>query len=291
MLAPYGRLLLASAAACVLLPACTRTDGARLADSATPSTAVAAAAPSTLTIVASDYAYESPDTITAGMVTMKMVNKGQEFHHVQVLRLKDGKSFADFAAGLKEMKPGAPPPPWVESLAGPTQGDSQGVIQELTPGNYVLICMIPSPTDHVPHFAKGMLRPLTVVPASTPVTAAPASDVSITMTDYDWTVTPMLSAGKHVIRIENAAAQPHETFFIRLGPGKTMDDLTKWIATETGPPPGEPMGGTSGMDTGSVVYVSVDFAPGQYAMVCFIPDAKDGKPHHAHGMIKAFTVS
>jgi len=30
---------------------------------------------------------------------------------------------------------------------------------------------------------------------------------------------------------------------------------------------------------------------GQYVIVCFIPDAKDGKPHSAHGMVKQITIS
>jgi len=35
---------------------------------------------------------------------------------------------------------------------------------------------------------------------------------------------------------------------------------------------------------------TADFAPGNYALVCFIPDSKDGKPHYAHGMTKQFNV-
>jgi hypothetical protein len=30
--------------------------------------------------------------------------------------------------------------------------------------------------------------------------------------------------------------------------------------------------------------------PGNYVMLCFLPDAKDGKPHLDHGMVKEFTV-
>jgi uncharacterized cupredoxin-like copper-binding protein len=31
--------------------------------------------------------------------------------------------------------------------------------------------------------------------------------------------------------------------------------------------------------------------PGRYAIVCFVPDAKDGKPHEMHGMVREFTVA
>jgi hypothetical protein len=57
-----------------------------------------------------------------------------------------------------------------------------------------------------------------------------------------------------------------------------------------GPPPGMPLGGVSGIDVGGSQYFTADFAPGNYALICFLPDAKDGKPHFAHGMIQQITV-
>ena len=41
--------------------------------------------------------------------------------------------------------------------------------------------------------------------------------------------------------------------------------------------------GTSGVFT-------ADLAPGDYGLICFVPDAKDGKPHLMHGMMKQITV-
>ena len=38
-------------------------------------------------------------------------------------------------------------------------------------------------------------------------------------------------------------------------------------------------------------YATIDFAPGEYGMICFFPDAKDGKPHFMHGMIRQFSVT
>jgi hypothetical protein len=65
----------------------------------------------------------------------------------------------------------------------------------------------------------------------------------------------------------------------------------KWIAKMEGPPPGKPLGGVSGIDKGMSEYFSADFSPGNYAFICFLPDAKDGKPHFAHGMVQQFTVN
>ena len=41
---------------------------------------------------------------------------------------------------------------------------------------------------------------------------------------------------------------------------------------------------------GGVASFEADLAPGHYGMICFLPDAKDGKPHHEHGMIQEFGV-
>ena len=35
---------------------------------------------------------------------------------------------------------------------------------------------------------------------------------------------------------------------------------------------------------------SADLTAGEYALMCFVPDSKDGKPHFAHGMMKTIKV-
>jgi uncharacterized cupredoxin-like copper-binding protein len=37
-------------------------------------------------------------------------------------------------------------------------------------------------------------------------------------------------------------------------------------------------------------WLTVDLEPGEYALYCFLPDAKDGKEHLQHGMLKQITV-
>lgn len=45
------------------------------------------------------------------------------------------------------------------------------------------------------------------------------------------------------------------------------------------------------MTPGSNTYFDVDLTPGEYILICFVPDAKDGKPHVAHGMMQRVTIS
>jgi hypothetical protein len=52
-----------------------------------------------------------------------------------------------------------------------------------------------------------------------------------------------------------------------------------------------PIGGVAGTARSTTSFITLDLTPGEYVMVCFVPDSKDGKPHTAHGMVKPFTVS
>jgi uncharacterized cupredoxin-like copper-binding protein len=138
-----------------------------------------------------------------------------------------------------------------------------------------------------------MMRPLTVTGNGSTLMAAaePAADVVMTLNDYGFTLSKPLTAGKHIIRVDNAGPQAHELILAKLAPNKTATDLVKWIDKMAGPPPGQPLGGVAGMHTGQHAYIMVDLTPGDYALLCEIPDAKDGKPHVAHGMVKQITVT
>jgi hypothetical protein len=243
-------------------------------------------------VTARDYSFEAPDTVLAGRTEIRLSNKGKELHHVWLVRLDAGKTAADFFAAMRK---GGPQPAWAKDAGGPNSpapdGESSAVV-DLKEGNYVLACVIPSP-DGKPHIMKGMAKPLAVVAKKatpTETTADPLPDVRVTLTDYDFTLSRPLTAGHHVVRVTNTAAQAHELFLARLAPGKTTQDALTWIEKMQGPPPLQPLGGIAGLGTGQSNDIAVDLTPGEYGLFCFIPDAKDGKPHVAHGMVKKITV-
>ncbi|MEP6836222.1 MAG: hypothetical protein ABJB74_22725 [Gemmatimonas sp.] len=286
------RSYLALAGAAVLIGGCaSEKSGNGKADS-TPAATTVAAVPQVITITAKDFSFNAPDTVQGGMVTIKLVNQGPELHHIQLLRLTDGKTVADLEQGLKAAKPDSPPPPWAHDVAGPNApipGGEVSITEQLEPGTYAIVCFIPG-ADNIPHVMKGMIRALTVVPATAAAAPAPTSDISVVMSDYSWAVTPEITTGKHTIKIENSAEQSHEMLLVQLPPGKTVADLAAWVGKQVGPPPAKPMGGISGMPKGAVVYLPVDLEPGEYGLLCFLNDAKDGKMHVEHGMMKQFTV-
>ena len=247
------------------------------------------AAPNVVTFKAVDYAFQGPDTIKAGETTVRLETvPGKEIHQVAIFRIDSGKTFDDVTAAMK--KPNAPQPKWFVEVAGvnaPTPGQTAEVTAMFDAGRYMLMCMIPSP-DGVPHMMKGMVKPL-VVTGPAIAAAEPKADVNLTLTDYDFVQAAPMTAGTHMVRVENTASQPHEVFVIRVAPGKSAQDLVKWVEKMQGPPPAQPMGGVTGLATGGHAYFPVTFESGAtYAFVCFLPDAKDGKPHTAHGMVKEF---
>jgi hypothetical protein len=162
-------------------------------------------------------------------------------------------------------------------------------VVDLSPGNYAVLCLIPGP-DGKPHMMNGMVKALTVTP-STQARTLPASDLTLTLSNYKFTFSKPPTAGQHAIRIINHGTQPHEAEMFRLAPGKTGEDIANWVSTGMqGPPPGAPVAGISAEAPGKENTLLLKLSPGDYALICFVPDAKDGKAHAAHGMIYNFKV-
>ncbi len=269
--------------------ACEKSQASEKAPAADSITAVARA--NEVEIRATEFAFNAPDTISAGLTTFRFVDTGKQLHHAQLVRLNDGKTMADLENAMKK---GGPVPGWMVFAGGPNAPRPGGGVakatEELEPGNYAIICVIPGP-DHVPHIMKGMAHPLTVIPAVGAAAAEPRADMVVHMNEYGYELSSPITAGVHRLRVENDGAQPHELELVRLADGKTVVDLEKWVDSQQGPPPGEPLGGVATMAPGEDAYFSADFTPGKYALICFVPDAGDGKPHFVHGMAKEITVS
>jgi hypothetical protein len=249
------------------------------------------AAAGIVTVTAKDYGFEAPATVSAGAVTMRLENHGKELHQAQLIKLEDGKTVADLEKAMK--KPG-PPPSWVKFVGGPNgiaPGAEANATQVLAPGSYAYICLIPSP-DGVLHAAKGMVQPFEVTAGSGGAAAVlPPGDVTIKLTDYAFNLSQPLTPGRHTIMVENAGPQPHELVLLKLAPGKTAEDFGKWAETGMkGPPPAEPLGGVTILEKGGRGTFTADLTAGDYGLICFVPDAKNGKLHLMLGMTKTIKV-
>lgn len=254
-----------------------------------PANAATPAGPNVVNVVAREYGYEMPDTLPAGPTLFHLTDAGNELHHMTIVKFEQGKTLADFTS----LPPG-PPPAWAVFIGGPNtptpHGGQDEDIVDLAPGNYAVLCVIPGP-DGKPHMLNGMIRGLTVTPSSARVGAMPASDVTLTLTNYDFAFSQTLTAGQHTIRIVNKGTQPHEAVMFLLAPGKTGEDIAAWVGSGMqGPPPAAPITGISAEAPGLDNLLPVNLSAGRYALLCFMPDATDGRPHTAHGMIYNFEV-
>ena len=246
------------------------------------------AEPKVVNVVASEFRFEMPDTLPAGPTLFHLTDVGKQLHHMTLVKLEHGKTLADFTA----LPPG-PFPAWAVLMGGPnTPTPQHGYVEDvvdLSPGNYAVICLIPD-SDGKPHLMKGMVKALTVTSAAEK-RAMPTSDLTLTLRNYSFAFSAAPTAGHHVVQVINDGDQPHEAVMFRLQPGKKGEDIANWVMTGMqGPPPGAPVAGISPEAPGKDNMLLLDLSAGNYALLCFMPDAKDGKPHVAHGMIYNFKV-
>jgi hypothetical protein len=250
----------------------------------------ASAEPAVVTVVATDFAFKAPAQIPAGLTTFRLVNEGPSLHHIQLIKLGEGKTVNDFFAA---MKAGGPFPKWASEAGGPNPpevGDTATATLQMEPGNYVMLCFVPAP-DGMPHVMKGMAAPLTVTGPGAGDQPEPNADLTMKLVDFGFELSKPLTAGRHRIRIENAGTQPHEVAIIRMNQGKTPLDFARWGEKPVGPAPATIHGGVSGIMPGTHAFVDVDLPPGEYGLLCFVPEAGDGKPHFVHGMVKTIKVT
>jgi hypothetical protein len=248
-----------------------------------------------VTFEATDHSFIGPDRIQAGLISVRVVNMGKDMHHIQLLRLKDGKRAKDLTKAVN-----SDPSyfvtrhlAWVEFVGGPNAvvpGESASAVVELEPGNYVVACIIPNPNG-VPHVVQGMVKPLTVAGPAVSGVSEPKAAVTITARDYNFSLEQAVAAGTQTIRFINAGTQPHEVVVVKLPPGKTVGDFA---ATFTPFPEavrnGMPMGGLTGIERGGHGFFTANFVPGRYGLICFLSDRTKLVPHFKLGMMHEFDV-
>lgn len=280
----------------VFLAACNNVKSNELAES--DSTIDEVVLPNIVTIKTADFIFlEVPDTIPSGMNTFRIENQGAFPHNAGIARLTGDHTYEEMIEYVENN--GHQFPEWAVFMGGPSaplSGETSEATLQLYPGNYALICGVPVPNG-MPHFMKGMTKPLTVVENNGKDAQAPKEDLVLVMDDYSFAMAPEITAGTKTILVKNEGEQPHEFLLVRLEEEKTAGDILNWLGmvtqTEAGKLPAAPgqfLNGVSPMKRGLENYITVDFSPGEYALVCPILDEGDGRPHFMHGMVHQFTV-
>lgn len=90
----------AALCAAAVLAACGPRDRRGDADT-TAAASTRATTPNVVTETARDFAFELPDTIPAGLTTIRLVNQGPDLHHAQLVRFEEGKTLQDYQAAMR----------------------------------------------------------------------------------------------------------------------------------------------------------------------------------------------
>ena len=250
--------------------------------------ATAAKRPPVVTIHAQDFSFKMPGKIAAGWTTIRLVNDGGEPHQAQLAKLNPGVTAAQIpTAGASGGD--AAVVALFTAAGGPNAAAPQGgvstVTVDLTPGNYVAMCFIPS-ADGTRHYAKGMVQAFTVTKAKGKPAPTPKAKATITLSDFSFGFPPAGVPAKGVVAVHNAGAQDHELAMYQLAAGKTLDDAKAFLLTPPGsPPPAGPSpiaeaGGMVALAPNATGYLNLSLQPGTYVAICFFPDpTKGGLPH------------
>ncbi len=247
-----------------------------------------------LAVTATEYAFDMPATTPAGVTTISLANDGKEYHQAQLVQLASGVTMADLSVALQDPDPAATLK-LVTLDGGPTNvapGATVATTVDLKPGLYAFLCFFGT-DDGTPHIAKGMVAGFEATGTAS-AGALPTGDTTVVAKDfgYDLPAEP-LSPGKHTVTFTNDGPQPHEAGLVKLADGVTIDDIKAALAAPTppdGPPPWTEVGGIAGVNPGTTATFDIDVEAGDYAYLCYIPDAATGKSHLELGMIAPVTV-
>lgn len=237
-----------------------------------------------LSVVTRDHTYslETPGPVAAGVVPLRLVNRGSAVHQAVVARLPEGMSVASYLAS-------EPPVTWAGGVNGVEPGEEATGWATLRPGRYVLLCFISTP-EGVQHLHVGMARAFEVVSTGVAV-APPASVGSVTLDDFSISLPTEGLARPGVYRFTNSGAEPHEVILLRLALGKTLADAAAYQASgSVGPAPYTFVGGPGVVSPGGTTYARLSLSPGSYVALCMITGEHTGQPHLAMGMVRPFTV-
>ena len=277
-----------------------------------------------------DHAFQVSGPLTAGG-TLKIANRGSEFHMIGFARFKPGKTIGDFQRVLAEaaqatgstttsvgsttttargatttttrgsttttarassttsttgLAGGQNEDPTAEivdqiGLPGSFMGPGESVeltVPTFQPGTYALVCYLPTEGEGTPHFTKGMVGQLEVLPGAPP--APPTADATYRIAPGRAIEGPAtLTAGRHTLKFEAApGSQQLEPAIARLNAGTSFERLDTALTNllESNTPPAEGAAGRvpgqvifGGADLGDVstFYLTADFKVGNHVIV------------------------
>ena len=256
-----------------------------------------------LALTLTDDAITGPGSVPAGRYLVTVANRSASYDAVQALLPPADLTVEEANARLVAMNgetSGYPEFAWIYSLplAGGAEaqpGGSGQMVADLGPGRWMLTTIFGS----TPRTTE--LNVTGTMPAILPEVKAAATVTALGTADgYDFALDGTIASGPQIVRFVNKSDQPHfiGTFTT---PAPLTDDQFMALAAMAEDATPEPDSGLPSMDeigegpatgvisAGATMWWIADFAPGNYTLVCWMPDT-DGTPHAMEGMIAQAVV-
>lgn len=233
-----------------------------------------------VTVEMTDGGLDVPAEVPSGVVAFDL----QAAPDAIPARLNEGVTLDQFNEALAQPDPFAAL--GLVSLLGGSSSTTDGLLTvDLQPGPHVVINFAEDGPPAVASFTAGEPSGAT----------APTADVTVDLVDFNFAVPPEIESGPKVWQISNRGQQWHEMVIVALNEGTTVEDVIAMLSSEEpaeGPPPFEQVAFWAPNSPGETGWVTWDLPPGEYTVICFLPDiAGDMSPHAAHGMVATLTVT
>jgi hypothetical protein len=250
-----------------------------------PQPNVAQPAPAVITIEHTDARINAPTEMTGGVVTIHFQDSRSQPTPAepQLARLAEGKTLADYQEAVSLDLVAAAQ--MITALGG-VFGINHFVLAQ---GNYLALRAGP-PTEGPPPLAA-----ITVTGKN--AITLPTADVEVALQDFSFAMPAEIPAGKQLWHFVNQGKQWHHLLIWQRNEGVTHEQFMAWLMTPpgtepAGPPPMQWVTGWAAMDAGQEGWAELDLAPGEYEIVCFLPDFSTNPPkgHLELGMHRLLVV-
>ncbi len=234
-------------------------------------------------ITASAEALVAPETLPEGLVTVAFENSAETPFIGIFGRLNEGVTMEDLMKAMAENPMAMISQVTLKGGPGVMPGLSSAMTYNLEPGNYVLMNVGTQP----PQMAL-----IGVEDGEDAEIAEPVADVTVVLEDFVFGIPLTIPAGEQLWQIDNTGEQWHEIAIVPVEAGTTLEDVLALL--KEGEQSGlQQLPLVMPLSSGERAWVTVDLQPGNYAIICNLPDIlhmDDMKIHHQLGMVQLVSV-
>jgi len=242
-----------------------------------------------ISLTATDTTFDSPGALSAGIVRVTLENKGGLPSSLNVLRVREGKTFDEVKANFPRPDAQLASFSLVFELFGGCTGLPPGqrcnVVLDLAAGTYALL-------SRASGQSAGIVKQLVVSQASGATVPEPAADVIVSLKDGVGPAVPATVKAATTWKVTNDGQLPHVFQIWRFKSGKTAADLVSFFATGggSGPVPAEVVAGSGVLSPGKRAWFTSELAPGEYLDACTVAGRNPPADHLNEGETAKITV-